>query len=1118
MADDNKPGSNLASSGAVVAALAAMGVYYFHREAPLVDSRPTEMAVGIHEQATPQTIVARLWQDPFEAVEKSQDKLGKQATAQQCREQSNPADPCQSPLEEADRDTLVLGVTVPGPPYQEDAERRRRTRYAVLAGLERAGFVPKDARHLGYFVWVHSPPSIVLGIPPAMRFVTWGPPPAENRAYSTVKSKLPIFGLMQGDRFHLANSSRAKFTTVPYEWFEKTSQDGQLERKVLILWLREDSFREEPLTKFSSLIEFLNQRRFSDNNIKIVGPFSSDILHDMAREAARKFHDVTSDDHENNKSQWCNWPELKNVTFYAYGASAVDDQLLEALSSQRQSVQGYFNRFGIQLQRTIATDATLADGLRSELLLRRVDPGPDHHDHVALISEWDTFYGQTLPKIVEREFARDTEPRHKWIHKFTYLRGLDGLLPSAEGKEETKEDKTTTSGEKQGNTTDFFKIETDTQSLERPIGQSQYDYLRRISEQLHKIDDDLRKGGPDQKIKAIGILGGDVFDKLLILRALKPEFPEALFFTTDFDEVYTIRSELPYTRNLIISSSFGPNLNDKLQGDIPELRDTYETSAFLATQMVISDLAKQMAISDPAFVIGDAPDIAEQLTAARMFEIERNGDLLAFNWELPPVRLPAPDQVASLNAQNEGRSGSIEWPCRSSKDPSKCDYIQPVDTKKFENPADPNGPKVIETLYPTYEETSRHTLAWGLAAGAILLELLSGFRIVPKGARFEARLIALGLFVGALTCAFWEPVAQFLTEYGDGEPILILQGVSVWPTVALRFLGMILSLYFVGQALCSLHENLDEISTDLDLDPKPMPLWKQVIGIHLDIITLYKYIVDLFGHLDKSKQPGIKQAWESYVAQERFWPRCVRVTFCTLVMFGFFIYVLVPMFGRPMVPARGEMAFNLYKLTTRLDVFLMQFLTFFVFDATLFCLLFVNKLRRGHPEWPLTTMGVYKSRLRLQPNLVHDWIGLDFVAKRTRCIGLLIYFPFVLIAVLIVSRSTVFANYAPSLTILIAQGLSLAVVFGCAIGLWWAARATRNTAKQNLTDAIIRAKDSEGNAFFAEQLEALLSRVDRLNYGAFSPFTQQPLVRAVLLPLGSFGWTALIENGMLPGL
>ena len=108
-----------------------------------------------------------------------------------------------------------------------------------------------------------------------------------------------------------------------------------------------------------------------------------------------------------------------------------------------------------------------------------------------------------------------------------------------------------------------------------------------------------------------------------------------------------------------------------------------------------------------------------------------------------------------------------------------------------------------------------------------------------------------------------------------------------------------------------------------------------------------------------------------------------------------------------------------------------------------------------------------------------------------------------------------FANYAPSLTILIAQGMSLSVVFGCAIMLWWAAKAARDTAKQNLIDGVISTRGRYANA---KQLETLLSRVDQLKDGAFSPLSQQPLVKALLFPLSSAGWVALIENGTLTGL
>jgi hypothetical protein len=117
-----------------------------------------------------------------------------------------------------------------------------------------------------------------------------------------------------------------------------------------------------------------------------------------------------------------------------------------------------------------------------------------------------------------------------------------------------------------------------------------------------------------------------------------------------------------------------------------------------------------------------------------------------------------------------------------------------------------------------------------------------------------------------------------------------------------------------------------------------------------------------------------------------------------------------------------------------------------------------------------------------------------------------------------VSRSTVFANYAPSLTILVWQGISLSIVLSCAVMLWWVARATRDGAKQNLTDGLIRAKDAESNPRLAEQLETLLIRIAELNEGAFSPLSQQPLVRALLFPLSSAGRMTLIESGVLPGL
>ena len=49
-------------------------------------------------------------------------------------------------------------------------------------------------------------------------------------------------------------------------------------------------------------------------------------------------------------------------------------------------------------------------------------------------------------------------------------------------------------------------------------------------------------------------------------------------------------------------------------------------------------------------------------------------------------------------------------------------------------------------------------------------------------------------------------------------------------------------------------------------------------------------------------------------------------------------------------------------------------------------------------------------------------------------------------------------------------------------------------------------------------LEKLISRVETLQEGAFAPITRQPVVRALLLPLGTYGGTAFLEHVSLGGL
>ena len=91
------------------------------------------------------------------------------------------------------------------------------------------------------------------------------------------------------------------------------------------------------------------------------------------------------------------------------------------------------------------------------------------------------------------------------------------------------------------------------------------------------------------------------------------------------------------------------------------------------------------------------------------------------------------------------------------------------------------------------------------------------------------------------------------------------------------------------------------------------------------------------------------------------------------------------------------------------------------------------------------------------------------------------------------------------------------IVTASAILLRRSAEAARETARRKLRDQIAEARSLPDGGQFASQLELLLRRVEDLREGAFSPYSQQPVVRAMLLPLGSLGGTALLEYLLVPG-
>ena len=113
-----------------------------------------------------------------------------------------------------------------------------------------------------------------------------------------------------------------------------------------------------------------------------------------------------------------------------------------------------------------------------------------------------------------------------------------------------------------------------------PTGGHELDYVRRLAKTIA-----LGKGG----ISAIGIIGSDVYDKQLIIEALRTYLPGTLIFTTDADALYEHGSYSEANQNLLVASAYGLTLSDDfdITTDI-EFRDNYQASFYLAVRAILA--------------------------------------------------------------------------------------------------------------------------------------------------------------------------------------------------------------------------------------------------------------------------------------------------------------------------------------------------------------------------------------------------------------------------------------------------------------------------------------------------------------------------------------------------
>lgn len=1168
VADDKQSGPGLGGNSIILlVAAAASAVYMGWRNPPLFSTRPTEPDYEISQTKSTQDIDARLWQDPFGAVNRSiENKRGAKIDPDDGHRVADFLAALESGAESTE--TLLIGVDLPGDPYPEAVETRRRLRYAVLSALHVAKYVPADERHIGYLSTAkpRKPETVASGF----LQVT---PPADGDAL-----KAGVFG--EGV-FKVTTNAAAKPqgaadddklsvpAIVPFEQFEGLDS----KKRVIVLWLDEEALahRQNPIASLASLLCKLNLGQRSNESFVFLGPQDSDVLQRMVQEVkgdkdqALKQNcplpegelsvsasvSTKAQPHEAAKAKQ-HKPLTGDLPIYNYGATAKDRIIIQRAGVlEKTDIASLFRDRNINYYRTISSDEELAEVLAQELSRRGIDlcpkqisrdivppPGSPcprpHHDRVFLLSEWDTAYGRYLPQSVSETFGADNSSfagchlntSHGIMHA-SYLRGLDGRLPSRRAAKEAQSSggqhdrQTPGQSSEQPDGGEPSATPETIGRFESAEGQSQFDYLRRLTETLKECDKQLRFEGAG-RIAAIGVLGSDVYDKLLLLQALRPAFPDATFFTTDLDELLLPQDKLRYTRNLLVASGYGLTLTPDLQKDVLPFRSSYQTSIFLATTLAI----KNDALAHPKTEVkGDPwPDTTAALGC----------------WSKQPLLFQIGRTIA--RGLPTGSVDGADAACRARGGRATDDFIKYASI-------DPN----VDKLYPEFTLGARVGIFLiPIALLGALLSLsgvrrvcftktapaegsgrleVSGQTKIQPGLEWVIPLLVVTVITWVLVTLFWPVTARWLTEYpqNNGDPMALLEGISIWPTIALRAFGGILSLLLIWWTLRTLEINRYETGRDMGLPIRPgttsLAEDYQEMVTNLDLRTRRAKLAAMLWFPPESSYRNPQGCDDSGRRRVEFLHivtrlslrsriRCLRAALATVVMILLWSLVLAPLFGDLTVPARGTRAREIYWWVTLLDVMPTLFLTFLVADATLYSRTFISRLTQISTVWPDPTFAKFARRYCLSRNALADWIDLQYLAKRTECITQLIYFPFLSLTVLFLSRSHLFDDFSMPWTLPASQAISVAVIIVSVLAYRLAAENARRAARNHLTAKIVAARGDEKKV---GRLERILTEIESLREGAFAPLTSQPIVKAVLLPLVTYGGAWLAHIYGLPG-
>ena len=256
---------------------------------------------------------------------------------------------------------------------------------------------------------------------------------------------------------------------------------------------------------------------------------------------------------------------------------------------------------------------------------------------------------------------------------------------------------------------------------------------------------------------------------------------------------------------------------------------------------------------------------------------------------------------------------------------------------------------------------------------------------------------------------------------------------------------------------------------------------------------------------DRGAIGEVNQIWDTYRWLGAPQRRLVGSAIWAVLFLGI-CHGLSCLFGLPLPPIRGAGMLLVDQVMILVSSFALVWITFFVVDAVMLCELFCRQLAGRQTTWEKSFAEKYAGPRKVLPEDIAYLLDIRFIAKHTEAIQGLILLPFTVLTVQLLSRSALFDHFEwPFVIIAIILAL-FAYAMMTVIVLRGSAENARNRALRHLRVVFATADSTQ-----APQIQHVIEDIERMRRGAFAPFSQHPVIGAILIPLSGAGTISLIE-------